>query len=77
MMHNDTVGQIDAELDRARAKFPAWPYDPIHQAAIVAEEAGELVRACLRMVYEGGSAGKVRTEALHVAATAARFLEGK
>lgn len=66
---------VQDELSRARRLHPDWPIDPVHAAAIVAEEAGELVRAVLRYVYEGKSILEVRTEAVQVGAMAARFIE--
>ena len=43
-MFEDSIALIEEELIRARDKFPKWPVDPIHAAAIVSEEAGELVQ---------------------------------
>ena len=68
---------ILAELERAKAKFPKWPSDPIHAAAIVGEESGELIRAAVIHVYENGSEAECWNEAaVQAAATAIRFLEG-
>lgn len=67
---------IMAELERAKAKFPKWPSDPIHAAAIVGEESGELIRAAVIHVYENGSEAECWKEAVQTAATAIRFLEG-
>lgn len=64
------------ELERAKAKFPQWPTDPIHAAAIVAEESGELIRAAVMHTYEGGSELDCQKEAVQTAVTAIRFLEG-
>jgi hypothetical protein len=68
------VELILAELARARKKHPKWPADKIHQAAIVAEEAGELVQAALDARYSNGSQSDIDTEAVHTAATAIRLL---
>jgi hypothetical protein len=68
------VELVLAELARARKKHPKWPADKIHQAAIVAEEAGELVQAALDARYSGGSQSTIDTEAMHTAATAIRLL---
>lgn len=67
---------ISAELDRAIAKFQEWPSDPLHAAAVVMEEAGELVKAVLEACYEPhkSNPADVRTEAIQVAAMAMRFL---
>ena len=63
------------ELARARAKHPYWPTDPVHAAAIVAEESGELVRAALRFSYrEGGEFDDIDKEAVQTAATCLRLL---
>ena len=45
------IDDLFAELRRAEAKFPGWPRDLIHGAAIVAEESGELVQAALQATY--------------------------
>lgn len=42
-----------AELVSAEAKHPDWPDDIVHQAAIVAEEAGELLQAANTSREEG------------------------
>jgi NTP pyrophosphatase (non-canonical NTP hydrolase) len=65
---------VTDELRRAEAKFPLWPKDYIHAAAIVAEEAGELVRAALKGTYENGGRAAMSEEAVQTAAMALRFL---
>ena len=66
---------IQKELARAKAKFPWWPVDPIHAAAIVNEEAGELIQAALQFTYEKGPHVAMFNEAMQVAAMAIRFME--
>jgi hypothetical protein len=69
--------EFDAVLDeitRAVRKFSLYPTDCIHASAVVSEECGELVRACLQWTYEGGNITDVRKEAIHTAAMAIRFL---
>jgi NTP pyrophosphatase (non-canonical NTP hydrolase) len=66
---------IQKELARAKAKFPWWPVDPIHAAAIVNEEAGELIQAALQFTYEEGTHSAMFDEAVQVAAMAIRFIE--
>ena len=62
-------------LRAAEAKFPGWPEDPIHGAAIVAEEAGELVRASLDFYYgRHDGTDDMEKEAAQTAAVAIRFL---
>jgi NTP pyrophosphatase (non-canonical NTP hydrolase) len=65
---------LDDELDNAESKFPKFPIDPVHAAAILQEEAGELIQAALQFTYEGGSYDAVRKEAIQVGAMALRFL---
>lgn len=40
------------ELKAAKAKHGPWPTDPVHAAAVLAEEAGETVQAALDWTYE-------------------------
>lgn len=68
------IDAILAELAMANQLHPDWPSDPIHAAAIVAEESGELVRAALQHKYEDGMRVAMRTEAIQTAAMALRFL---
>ena len=65
-----------AALERASNKHPCWPTDPIHAAAIIAEEVGELQREALQITYEPEKSNpdRLREEALDVAAAALRFL---
>jgi hypothetical protein len=62
--------------DMAARKHPVWPTDPIHAAAIIAEEVGELQREALLLAYEpaNGNPDRLREEALDLAAVALRFL---
>lgn len=61
--------------DLAERQHPEWPSDIIHAAAVIAEETGELVQACLDLVYFGGTFKDVQDEVISVAAMAERFLE--
>lgn len=70
------VDAILNEIERAEAKFPGWPSDMVHAAAIVGEESGELTRAALKWTYEGGDIIEAQKEAVQVACTAIRFLKG-
>jgi hypothetical protein len=70
----DIIAAIMAELDRAEAKYPAWPTDQVHAAAIVAEESGELVRAVLNESYHGAPRADSDREAVQTAAMCVRFL---
>jgi NTP pyrophosphatase (non-canonical NTP hydrolase) len=68
---------IIKELYKAEVKFPGWPEDPVHAAAILAEEAGELVKAALDYYY-GRHEGidQMEKEAAQTGAMALRFLMG-
>lgn len=70
------VLDVMAEIERALAKFPTWPNDPIHAVAVLGEEFGELTRAVLQSIYEPHKVqpGDVRGEAVQTAAMALRFL---
>lgn len=65
---------IIVELDRATHQHPEWPDDIIHAAAVIMEETGELMKACLDLIYFGGSERSVRNEVVSVAAMAERFM---
>ena len=74
MKFEKALSLVLTELERAQALHPEWPRDPVHQAAIVAEEAGELVQASLNHHYDNGTPNRMVTEAVHTAAVALRFL---
>lgn len=69
------VQSVLDEIERAKVKHPNWPSDILYRGAIVAEEAGELLRACNRATMEEGKVNEAYTEAVQTAATAMRFLE--
>lgn len=71
------IEEVQAEMQRAVAKFPTWPTDPLHAVGVLNEEVGELNRAVLQAVYEPepDSLRAVREEAIQSAAMALRFLE--
>lgn len=62
------------EYSSACVKHPNWPKDKIHQAAIIAEEAGELIRASLKYEYENDVDSELEVEAIQTGAMALRFL---
>jgi hypothetical protein len=72
----DMIGSVWHELERAMAKFPTWPTDPLHALAVLGEEFGELTKDVLQLTYEPGktSAENVRKEAIQTAAMALRFV---
>lgn len=71
------IDEVLEEVRRAQEKYPQWPSDPVHAAAIVAEESGELQRAVLMKIYKDGkltTSEDVREEAIQTAAMCLRFL---
>ena len=76
-MRDAILTDIRAEVARAKVKFTRWPSDPIHAAAIIAEECGEIQKAVLEAVYEPhkGSRKNIRKEAIQAAAMCVRFIE--
>lgn len=74
-MNVNISDEVLRELERATAKFPTWPTDPLHALAVLGEEYGELVKAALQLTYEPhkATAADVRSEAIQTAAMALRF----
>ena len=70
------LAEVSAEIERATAKFPTWPTDPLHAFAVVGEEFGECQKEILQLTYEPHKSTKedVRKEALQLAAMEIRFL---
>jgi NTP pyrophosphatase (non-canonical NTP hydrolase) len=64
------------ELDRATAKFPTWPTDPLHAIAVLGEEFGELTKAMLQFTYEPHKTNldEIKKEAIQTAAMALRLV---
>ena len=77
MKRQDIIPEILCELERAKKLHPDWPEDQVHAAAIVNEEAGELIRAVLNETYHGTDARLSDVEAIQTAAMCIRFLEGR
>jgi len=75
MDYDEIMCLVRNEVLTAKEKHPLWPHDIIHQAAIVGEEAGELIQATVQHVYEGGDVHNIQTEAVHTIATCVRLLE--
>ena len=70
----DIIKEVREEMTRAEQKFPSWLVDPVHGAAIVAEEAGEALQAALDYYYGRADERALRKELIHTTATALRFL---
>jgi NTP pyrophosphatase (non-canonical NTP hydrolase) len=83
MDRQDIMRLVSAELERAKKKHPNWPDHMVARGAIVAEEAGELVRACLNWKYERKKFSddqqlqynEMVSEAVQTIVTGIRFLE--
>lgn len=83
MPNASILDDILRELRRAKKKHRSWPDHIVARAAIVGEEAGELIRAAILYKYEPekGTEARVeqyaalRKEAIQTAAMAIRFLE--
>ena len=76
MTIHQIIEAILAELRAAGEKFPEWPDDPLHAAAILGEEVGELVQAINQVIYEPEKSTEldVMAEAIQAGAMAMRFL---
>lgn|SRR5690606_37540984 len=70
----NAVGLILNELWSAKTAWPSWPKDQVHAAAVLNEEAGELVKAVNDHIYKGGPFQKARDEAMQTGAMAIRFI---
>jgi len=66
--------EVKNELYLAEKKFPQFPKDFIHQCAIMAEEAGEAVRAANQAQRDNGSLQDLRNEYLQTAAMCVRAI---
>lgn len=75
MTLNEIAKAINEEMKLAETKFPTWPEDLVHGAAVVAEEAGELIKATLQEKYEGGTLIDIKKEAVQTVTMAIRFLQ--
>jgi hypothetical protein len=76
MTLDEAIEAIRNEVANATAKFPTWPTRIIDAGNVVAEEAGELSKACLQATYEKHKIqdGDVKMEAVQTGAMAVRFL---
>ncbi|KKK70399.1 hypothetical protein LCGC14_2924380 [marine sediment metagenome] len=75
MISAQVMNLLYGELRKAEKKFPTFPTDPVHAAAIVAEESGELLQAALDYTYgRSKSDFAMAKEAAHTAAMGIRFL---
>ena len=69
------IQQIVEEVKRAESIHPKWPSDPVHAAAILSEEAGEVVKAVNNVATKHKGDSDYLTEAIQCAAMCVRFLK--
>ncbi len=69
------IASVFAEIERAETLHPAWPRDPVKACSLLAEEAGEAVRACNTFDETRTGKKEIITETIHTAATAIRLLK--
>lgn len=76
MTDAEVYAAVDAELDRARTRYPLWPDDAIHAAAIASEESGEVVKSVNNWHWRQGddTLDDIRAEAVQAIAMWVRFL---
>jgi len=66
---------VMAELERTEKIHPAWPSDLVKASAILAEEAGETLRAANSFDETRSGKKEIITEAVQTAAMAIRLLK--
>ena len=71
----EVLDLIFYELAKAEEKYPAWPKNPVHAAALVAKESREAGYAALNLQYHKGPVRDLRTELAQTAAMAIRALQ--
>ena len=69
-MKIETLKQIEAHLEKARKKHPAFTYSHWQTVSVAAEELGEFAQA-----VNDGKYAKTKSEALDLIAVMVRFLE--
>lgn len=70
----DIINAVNKEFERACTKHPKFPKDIVHMVSVVAEEAGEAVRAANILSMEKGSIEEVKKELIETAAMCVRTL---
>ena len=69
------IASVFAEIERAETLHPAWPRDVVKACSLLAEEAGEAVRAANTFDETRTGRKDIVAEAIHTAATAIRLLK--
>lgn len=68
------IDQIVEEMNTAATQHPVWPTDPVKRAAIVAEEAGEVIREANHIEEGHGDLALLKKELIQTAGTCLRML---
>ncbi len=66
--------EILEEIKKATAKHPVWPPDAVSRAAIVSEEAGEVIREANHIREGHGDPKALRLELIQTAGTCIRMI---
>jgi hypothetical protein len=76
MTDEQVFALVRAELDKARTKYPHWPSDMVHAAAIASEESGEVVKSVNNHFWKHGDDtwADIEKEAVQAIAMWCRFL---
>lgn len=76
MTDAEVYAAVQAELQRARAKYPQWPLDIIHAAAVANEEVGEVVKSVNNYFWLHGedTVADIHQEAVQAIAMLVRFV---
>lgn len=74
MKKQEIFNSIDEELTKAISKHPNFPKNIFEQIAIMQEESGEAVRACLHYKHEDGNVQDIAEELIQTAAMCVRML---
>lgn len=82
MEENVIMEEIRTEVKRSKKQLPVLPDHVMARAAIIAEDSGELLRACRNHKYEASSREDkerwkmvMKRKAIQTAASCFRFLE--
>lgn len=70
-----TIIQMLMEMERAEIKHPVWPDSPVERAAIVMEEAGEVIREANHIREGAGDLLLLKSELIQTAGTCLRMLK--
>lgn len=74
MNKQEVLDSINVELEKAILKHPDFPENIFEQIAIIQEESGEAVRACLHYKHESGNIHNISKELIQTAAMCIRML---